>query len=178
MRAIASTTKQCRFECFLLKRLRLTINHWTLKFFLPLQERQNLGGPVVLVICRPYMSSLYSRYQTKYYNKQPLLWNLCVLLTYIFLLLRIFEFMRTTTLPWLVRWACRAGTRDFMLSWLLQWIQYKIFFSSPYTISVQLSSTLSKLGRQSSWVACLFLCVCGVKGDRMIHKILALLYFQ
>jgi hypothetical protein len=22
-------------------------------------------------------------------------------------------------LPWLVRWACRAGTRDFVMPWLL-----------------------------------------------------------
>jgi hypothetical protein len=42
--------------------------------------------------CRPYMSSLIYCIQTKYENKQSLLWNLCVLLTYIFVLLRIVKF--------------------------------------------------------------------------------------
>jgi len=56
------------------------------------QVRQNLGGAVVAGTCRPYMSSLNYCIQTKYWNKQSLLWNLCVLLTYIFLLLRIVKF--------------------------------------------------------------------------------------
>jgi hypothetical protein len=47
---------------------------------------------VVAGKCRPYMSSLIYCNQTKYGNKQSLLWNLCVLLTYIFLLLRIVKF--------------------------------------------------------------------------------------
>jgi hypothetical protein len=34
--------------------------------------------------CRPYISSLNYGNQTKYENKQSLLWNLCVLLTYLF----------------------------------------------------------------------------------------------
>jgi hypothetical protein len=39
---------------------------------------------VVTGICRQDMSSLYICVQTKYRNKQTLLWILCVLLTYIF----------------------------------------------------------------------------------------------
>jgi hypothetical protein len=50
------------------------------------------GGSVVTGTCRPYMSSLNYCNQTKYQNKQSLLWNLCVLLTYIFLLLRTVKF--------------------------------------------------------------------------------------
>ncbi len=77
---------------FLFRLLRFGNRSLNFTFFLPLQERQNLGGLVVLVTCRPYMSSLYICYQTKYLNKQSLFWNLCVLLTYIFLLLRIVKF--------------------------------------------------------------------------------------
>jgi hypothetical protein len=47
---------------------------------------------VVAGTCCPYMSSLNYCNQTKYGNKQSLLWNLCVLLMYIFLLLRIVKF--------------------------------------------------------------------------------------
>ncbi len=47
----------------------------------------------------------------------------------------------------------------FFLPWLLYSAQYKIFFSSPYTISVPLSPSPSKLGRQSCWVARLLVCV-------------------
>jgi hypothetical protein len=69
----------------------------------------------------------------------------------------------------------------FVLSWLLYSAQYKIFFSSPYTFSMPLSPSPSKLGMQSCWVACLLLCFCGVKeskckkngGSSAIHKIAA-----
>jgi hypothetical protein len=47
----------------------------------------------------------------------------------------------------------------FVLPWLLQVAQYKIFFSSPYTISLHLSLLPSKLARQSCCVACLSICV-------------------
>jgi hypothetical protein len=43
----------------------------------------------------------------------------------------------------------------------LQSVQYKIFFSSPYTISIHLSPSPSKLGRQSFRIVCLLMCVCG-----------------
>ena len=33
-------------------------------------------------------------------------------------------------------------------------------FSSPYTISIPLSSSPSKLGKQSCWAACLLVCAC------------------
>ncbi len=62
------------------------------KIFSSSQVRQNLVGPVVAGKCRAYMSSLIYCIQTKYGKKQSLLWNLCVLLTYMFLLLRIVKF--------------------------------------------------------------------------------------
>jgi hypothetical protein len=37
----------------------------------------------------------------------------------------------------------------------------QIFFSSPYTFSIPLSKSPSKLGRQPCWVACLLVCVSG-----------------
>jgi hypothetical protein len=40
--------------------------------------------------------------------------------------------------------------------------QYKILFSSPYTISKPLSPQPSKLDRQPCWVACLLVCVSGL----------------
>jgi hypothetical protein len=48
-------------------------------------------------------------------------------------------------LPWLVRWACHAGTRDFhsALASLVDPVQ-KIFFPH-HTISIPLSPSLSKL---------------------------------
>jgi hypothetical protein len=44
---------------------------------------------------------------------------------------------------------------NLVLPWLLKSTQYKIFFSSPYTASINLSPSPSKLGRMSCWVACL-----------------------
>jgi len=38
----------------------------------------------------------------------------------------------------------------------------KYFFSSPHTISIHLSLSHKKLGRQSCWVACLVICVSGI----------------
>ncbi len=63
-------------------------------------------------------------------------------------------------LPWLVCWACRAGTRDFVQSWLLQSAQYKIFLSSrtlfqivcPLSISMCLWETLWNVLRESQYV--------------------------
>jgi hypothetical protein len=48
----------------------------------------------------------------------------------------------------------------FVLSWLLYSAQNKnkIFCSSPYTLSILLSSSPSKLGGQPCWVACLLVC--------------------
>jgi hypothetical protein len=50
-------------------------------------------------------------------------------------------------LPWLVTWACRTGTRDFCpaLAALVGPVQ-NIFFI-PYTISISLSTSPSKLGK-------------------------------
>ncbi len=69
-------------------------------------------------------------------------------------------------LPWLVRWACPAGTWDFCpaLASLVGLVQ--TIFSSPYTISISWSLSPSKLGRQLCWVACLLVSVSGA--DR--HK--------
>ncbi len=64
-------------------------------------------------------------------------------------------------LSWLVRWACCTGPGDFSsaLAALVDPVQY--IFSSPYTISIPLSQSPSKLDRQPSWVACLLVCVTG-----------------
>jgi hypothetical protein len=67
-------------------------------------------------------------------------------------------------LSWLVHWACRAEPRDFVLPELehaLVGAPYKIFFSSPYTISIPLSASPNNLGRQPCWVACLVVSVSG-----------------
>jgi hypothetical protein len=60
--------------------------------------------------------------------------------------------------PWLVRWT--GLTRYFCpaLSALVGPVQN--IFLSPYTIS---SLSSSKLGRQPCWVACLLVCVSGMK---------------
>jgi hypothetical protein len=61
-------------------------------------------------------------------------------------------------LPWLVRWARHANTRDFVLPWLLK-SSYnpQHIFSSPHTILLHLSPWPSKLGRQSYRVAFLLI---------------------
>jgi hypothetical protein len=41
------------------------------------------------------------------------------------------------------------------------WPSTNYFFSSPDTISITLSSSHSKLGRQPCWVSCLLVCVSG-----------------
>ncbi len=60
-------------------------------------------------------------------------------------------------LPWLVLFL--GFLCIFVLRWPLKSAQYKIFFSSPYTISILLAISPSKLGRQSCRVTCLFKCV-------------------
>jgi hypothetical protein len=64
-------------------------------------------------------------------------------------------------LPWMVLWACRAGTRDFCPALAALGPSVPSFFSSPYTISIHLSPSSSKLGRQSWWVSYFLLCVSG-----------------
>ncbi len=58
-------------------------------------------------------------------------------------------------LPWLVRQARRAGTKDFytVLAALVSPVQ--TIFSSRYTISIYMSPSPCNLGRQSCKVACL-----------------------
>jgi hypothetical protein len=51
-------------------------------------------------------------------------------------------------LRWLVRWACRVGTRDFCPVLAAQFT--KVFPNVHY-----------KLGRKSCWVTCLLVCVSG-----------------
>ncbi len=58
-------------------------------------------------------------------------------------------------LPWLVRWACRANTRDFLCLGCSSRPSTKYVFSHPYNISVHLCLSPGKLGRQPCWVACL-----------------------
>ncbi len=64
-------------------------------------------------------------------------------------------------LPWLVPWAGRADTRDFRSALVAPVSPVQIFFFSPYTLSIPLSPSPSKLGRQPSWVACLLVGVSG-----------------
>jgi hypothetical protein len=66
-------------------------------------------------------------------------------------------------LPWLVRWAHRAGTRDFGPALAALVGPGQNIFSSPYTISFYLSPSPSKLGRHLCLVAFLFLCVPGIQ---------------
>ncbi len=65
----------------------------------------------------------------------------------------------------MVRWACRAGTGDFLFCLGCCNRPSKNIFSSPYTTVFQfiLFPSPSKLGtgRQSCWVACFLLCVTG-----------------
>ncbi len=61
--------------------------------------------------------------------------------------------MKGDLLVWLV------GLFIFVLPGLLELVHYKIFFSSPYTISIYFSSSPSKLVRQPGRVACLLMCV-------------------
>ncbi len=58
-------------------------------------------------------------------------------------------------LPWLVCWACRAGIRDFCSAPVALVGPVQNMFFSPYTVSIPLSTSPSKLGRQPRWVACL-----------------------
>jgi hypothetical protein len=62
----------------------------------------------------------------------------------------------------LARWPCPAGTGGFCssLAALVSPVQ-KYFFPSLYTFSTLLSPSLSKLGSQPCWVACLLVCVSG-----------------
>ncbi len=64
--------------------------------------------------------------------------------------------------PLLVRWACRASTIDFCHALAALVGPVKIFFSSPYTISIHLSPSATKLSKQSCRVSCLFMCFCGI----------------
>ncbi len=74
-------------------------------------------------------------------------------------------------LSWLVRWACRAGmgSRYFCSALAALSAHYKIFLSSPDTISIPVSPSPSKLGRhrQPCWVACLLVCVSGKERSKL-----------
>jgi hypothetical protein len=62
-------------------------------------------------------------------------------------------------LSWLLRWACRAATRDFCsaLSALVGPVK-NIFFLTVHFFS-SFAPIAQKLGRQPCWVACLLVCV-------------------
>jgi hypothetical protein len=66
-------------------------------------------------------------------------------------------------LPWLVRWACR-----YCLG-CSSWPCAKYFFSSIDTISIPMSPSPSRLGRQPCWVACLSVCVSAVTPCIFLH---------
>jgi hypothetical protein len=74
-------------------------------------------------------------------------------------------------LSWFVRWACRGGRRDFCSALAALVGPVKNIFSSPYTSSILLSSSSSKLGRQPCWVACLLVlaCVSGFRSENVIE---------
>jgi hypothetical protein len=64
-------------------------------------------------------------------------------------------------LLWVVRWAIQAGTRDFYPAMPALVGPVQNIFSTPYTISIDLSSSPSTLGRQSCRVARLLMRVYG-----------------
>jgi hypothetical protein len=66
---------------------------------------------------------------------------------------------RKRSFTWSVRWACYAGTRDFCSALAALVGLAQNIFSSPYIISIPLSPSPSKLGRQPCWVACLSMCL-------------------
>ncbi len=67
----------------------------------------------------------------------------------------------TRVLSWLVRWACRAGTRDLCsaLAALVGLVQ-NIFCTSPYTISVPLFVPIAQQAGQAVVLGRLSLSVC------------------
>jgi hypothetical protein len=74
-------------------------------------------------------------------------------------------------LPWLIYWVCRAGIRVFRyaLVALVGPVQ-NIFFLTVHS-TIPLSPSPSYLGRQSCWVACLLVCVSGVRTVAYNHRI-------
>jgi hypothetical protein len=75
----------------------------------------------------------------------------------------------TGVLSWLVRWACRAGTRDFCfaLAALVGLVQKFVYLTVHYFSSF-LSPSPSKLGRQSCWATCHSVCVSGCPVDMWV----------
>jgi hypothetical protein len=67
--------------------------------------------------------------------------------------------LQNRVLPWSVRWAHHASTRDFCTALTALVFPVQIFFFSQCTISVHFSPSSSNLGRQSCRVACHFICV-------------------
>ncbi len=64
-------------------------------------------------------------------------------------------------LPWLVRWACRAGTRDFCLALgALVGPEQKYFFPSPHNIAIHLSLSIAQQARQAVVLGRLSLNIC------------------
>ncbi len=66
-------------------------------------------------------------------------------------------------LPLFPGWACHAGTRDFFV---LPGAALVGLLTVPYTISIPLSPTPSKLGRQWCRIACLLVCVSDLTNER------------
>ncbi len=60
----------------------------------------------------------------------------------------------------MVRWACRAGTRDFCPALAALGGQIKNIFSSPYTISIPLSPSIAQQARQAAVLDRLSLSMC------------------
>jgi hypothetical protein len=62
-------------------------------------------------------------------------------------------------LSWLVRWACRACVQYSALAALVGPVKY--FYPRRTLFQFLCPPSLSKLGKQSCWVACLLVCVSG-----------------
>jgi hypothetical protein len=71
-------------------------------------------------------------------------------------------------LSWLFRWSCLAATRVFCFALAAQVGPARNTFFLTY-ISIPLSPSPSKLGRQTCWVACLLLCVSGLLFNPVSH---------
>jgi hypothetical protein len=86
---------------------------------------------------------------------------------------------RKGVLPWLLRWACRAGIRNFCpaLAALVSLVQNVFFLTAPHIISLHLSLSPRKLGSGSRGrIAYLLICVSGL--NRELSSLLSRLMFS
>jgi hypothetical protein len=72
--------------------------------------------------------------------------------------IRVAAYVTIVIISWMVRWACRAGTRDFGPALAALVGSVKNIFSSLYTISNAFVLITQQAGQQPCWVACLLVC--------------------